>query len=282
MPNLQVASPAVEDGGPDDLAGHGGGGVAGVRRRPSATLSALGFFVALYAAVSQRRRELALLRTLGYPVPLSLFALVDSPRDAGARADRRRGGIALGRGAAAYAAHAARARRRPVVAPPPSRRRRSCRSSPAPLAPRQPTGRASAGLVAYRTQPAAALVGRMTRQRRTAQRRSNAAVVPPEARPRRKASKDRPPPRAAALDRLAALSRSPVMNTTGHAAVLPREFELELGSTSPAWRRRGPYQESNSRIAPRAVLKLSEAGHRGQTRRASALGCPEGSSSRNR
>ncbi len=74
MPDLQAANPAMETEHLMALLGTGGTvlrafglGLLG--------LSALGFFVALYGAVSQRRRELALLRSLGGS-PALLFSLV--------------------------------------------------------------------------------------------------------------------------------------------------------------------------------------------------------------
>jgi putative ABC transport system permease protein len=74
QPNLQTAVPAIETArltqmlgtGTDVLRGFGVGLLA---------LSALGFFVAMFSAVNQRGRELALLRALGAR-PMLLFALV--------------------------------------------------------------------------------------------------------------------------------------------------------------------------------------------------------------
>ncbi len=152
MPNLQVASPAVETAHLTTLLGTG----AEVLRAFAVgllALSALGFFVALYAAVSQRRRELALLRTLGAR-PSLLFALVTLE---GLALGLTGGvaGIALGRGAAAYAAHAASRGGGPSLPLPPLGgvdlailAGALALSLLAALAP---------GLVAYRTQPAAAL-----------------------------------------------------------------------------------------------------------------------------
>ena len=104
MPNLQAASPAVETAHLTTLLGTG----AEVLRSFGVgllALSALGFFVALFSAVSQRRRELALLRALG-GAPGLLFALVALE---GLALGLVGGvlGIALGRAAAALAAHAA-------------------------------------------------------------------------------------------------------------------------------------------------------------------------------
>jgi len=74
MSDLQAANPAMETEHLMTLLGTGGTvlrafglGLLG--------LSGLGFFVALYGAVSQRRRELALLRSLG-AAPSLLFSLV--------------------------------------------------------------------------------------------------------------------------------------------------------------------------------------------------------------
>ena len=104
MPDLQSASPAVETAHLTTLLGTG----ADVFRAFGLgllVLSALGFFVALYSAVSQHRRELALLRALGAH-PSLLFALVALEGLAlglmGGAA-----GVALGRAAAAFAAEAA-------------------------------------------------------------------------------------------------------------------------------------------------------------------------------
>ena len=104
MPDLQAASPAIETAHLTTLLGTG----AEVLRAFGVgllALSAVGFFVALYSAVSQRRRELALLRALGAR-PSLLFALVTLE---GLALGLVGGvlGIALGRVAAVYAAHAA-------------------------------------------------------------------------------------------------------------------------------------------------------------------------------
>jgi len=152
LPNLQAASPAVETAHLTTLLGTG----AEVLRAFAVgllALSALGFFVALYAAVSQRRRELALLRTLGAR-PSLLFALVTLEGLAlgltGGLA-----GIALGRGAAVFAAQAASRGGGPSLPLPPLGgvdlailAGALALSLVAALAP---------GLVAYRTPPAAAL-----------------------------------------------------------------------------------------------------------------------------
>ena len=102
-PNLQTASPAVETAHLSSLLGTG----AEVLRSFGIgllALSGLGFFVALFAAVSERRRELALLRALGAG-PGRLFALVALE----ALALGLVGGIVgvgLGRAAAVLAVHA--------------------------------------------------------------------------------------------------------------------------------------------------------------------------------
>ncbi len=104
MPDLQAASPPVETAHLTTLLGTG----ADVLRAFGVgllALSAVGFFVALYSAVSQRRRELALLRALGAH-PSLLFALVAIE---GLALGLVGGvlGVTLGRAAAAFAAHAA-------------------------------------------------------------------------------------------------------------------------------------------------------------------------------
>ena len=104
MPNLQAASPAVETAHLVSLLGTG----AEVLRSFGVgllALSALGFFVALFSAVSERRRELALLRALGAP-PRLLFGLVTLEGLLLGLAGGV-GGIVLGRLAAAFAASAA-------------------------------------------------------------------------------------------------------------------------------------------------------------------------------
>jgi putative ABC transport system permease protein len=104
MPNLQAASPAVETAHLTTLLGTG----ADVLRAFGfglLILSSVGFVVALYSAVSQRRRELALLRALGAH-PSLLFALVAIE---GLALGLTGGlvGVALGRLAALFAAQAA-------------------------------------------------------------------------------------------------------------------------------------------------------------------------------
>lgn len=74
MPDLQSASPAVEAAHLMTLLGSGGDVVQAFGIGLLA-LSGVGFFVALFGAVSERRGELALLRALGGK-PSLLFALV--------------------------------------------------------------------------------------------------------------------------------------------------------------------------------------------------------------
>ncbi len=154
MPNLQAASPAVETAhlvtllgtGADVLRSFGIGLLA---------LSALGFFVALFSAVSERRRELALLRALGGP-PRLLFGLVTLEGLLLGIAGGA-GGIVLGRLAASFAAHAAAQGGGPSL------------PLPAPGAPEllilvgaavlSLVAAAAPGLIAYRTNPATVLRG---------------------------------------------------------------------------------------------------------------------------
>jgi putative ABC transport system permease protein len=74
IPDLQAAVPALETARLVSLLGTGAEVLKGFGIGLLA-LSALGFFVALFAAVNQRRRELALLRALGAR-PRLLFGLV--------------------------------------------------------------------------------------------------------------------------------------------------------------------------------------------------------------
>ena len=116
QPNLQAASPAVEVGRLTSLLGAG----AEVLRSFGLgllALSALGFFTALFAAVSQRRRELALLEALGAG-PWRLFALVAVEALALGLAGGL-GGLVLGRVAAAFAAMQAARGGGPSLALPP-------------------------------------------------------------------------------------------------------------------------------------------------------------------
>jgi putative ABC transport system permease protein len=116
QPNLQAASPALETAHLSSLLGTG----AEVLRSFGVgllALSALGFFTALFSAVSQRRAELALLRALGAR-PSLLFLLVALE---GLALGLIGGvlGVALGRCAAAFAAHAATGAGGPAIALPP-------------------------------------------------------------------------------------------------------------------------------------------------------------------
>ena len=115
-PDLQAASPAVETAHLSSLLGTG----AEVLRSFGVgllALSGLGFFVALFSAVSERRRELALLRALGAG-PGRLFALVTLE---GLLLGAVGGvlGVAVGRAAAALAVHAAAGEGGPSIPSPP-------------------------------------------------------------------------------------------------------------------------------------------------------------------
>lgn len=152
QPNLQAAVPAVETARLTELLGTGADVLRGFGIGLLA-LSALGFFVALFAAVSQRHKELALLRALGAR-PLQLFALIALE---GLALGVIGGviGIALGRAAARFAASASLGSGGPQIALPPL--------GPTELA---VLGAAAAlsflasigpGLIAYRLNPASAL-----------------------------------------------------------------------------------------------------------------------------
>jgi putative ABC transport system permease protein len=112
QPNLQTAVPAIETARLNQMLGTGAGVLSGFGAGLLA-LSALGFFVALYAAVSQRRRELALLRALGAGAGL-LFGLVCLEALALGLIGGL-GGWGLGRAAAAFAAVQAAAGGGPAV-----------------------------------------------------------------------------------------------------------------------------------------------------------------------
>ncbi len=117
QPNLQTAVPAIETARLNQMLGTGAGVLSGFGVG-LLSLSALGFFVALFSAVSQRRRELALLRAGGGGRGL-LFGLVCLE----ALALGLIGGLAgwgLGRAAAAFAAHQAAADGGLAIALPPA------------------------------------------------------------------------------------------------------------------------------------------------------------------
>ncbi|MDB5435230.1 MAG: ABC-type transport system permease component [Phenylobacterium sp.] len=102
QPNLQAAVPAIETAHLNQMLGAGSGVLRGFGIGLLG-LSALGFFVALFAAVSQRSRELALLRALGARPALLLRLVLLEALALGLIGGLV--GIALGRGAAAFAAH---------------------------------------------------------------------------------------------------------------------------------------------------------------------------------
>ncbi|MDB5427254.1 MAG: ABC-type transport system permease component [Phenylobacterium sp.] len=102
QPNLQAAVPAIETAHLNQMLGAGSGVLRGFGIGLLG-LSALGFFVALFAAVSQRSRELALLRALGARPALLLRLVLLEALALGLIGGLA--GIALGRGAAAFAAH---------------------------------------------------------------------------------------------------------------------------------------------------------------------------------
>jgi putative ABC transport system permease protein len=116
IPDLQAAVPALEVArlvtllgtGADVLKGFGIGLLA---------LSALGFFVALFAAVSQRRRELSLLRALGARPSLLLGLVAGEGLMLGLLGGVA--GILLGRGAAMIAGAASAGGGGPALAIPP-------------------------------------------------------------------------------------------------------------------------------------------------------------------
>lgn len=116
MPDLQAAVPALESARLVTLLGTGATVLQDFGLGLLA-LSALGFFVALFAAVNQRRRELALLRALGAR-PARLFGLIAGEALAlglvGGVA-----GIALGRTAASIAGLASASTGGPALVLPP-------------------------------------------------------------------------------------------------------------------------------------------------------------------
>lgn len=116
MPDIQAAIPAIEAGRLNVLLGTG----ADVLRAFGIgllVLSALGFFVALFAAVQQRQRELVLLRALGARRTLLLAVVALEATLLGALGGAL--GIALGRIAGAVAAHSASANGGPLLTLPP-------------------------------------------------------------------------------------------------------------------------------------------------------------------
>ena len=154
MPDLQAASPAVETAHLVSLLGTG----AEVLRSFGLgllALSALGFFTALFSAVSQRRRELALLRALGAH-PSLLFALVALE---GLLLGLVGGvaGVALGRGAAAFAGRVAARGGGPALPLPPIGPTELLILAGAALL--SLVAAAAPGAIAYRTNPARVLGG---------------------------------------------------------------------------------------------------------------------------
>jgi putative ABC transport system permease protein len=104
MPDVQAASPAVEIGRLTRLLGTGSDVLRGFGALLLG-LSALGFFVALFAAVNQRQRDLALLRALGARPSLLLGVVAGEGLLLGLLGGVL--GVALGRLAAMVAAGAA-------------------------------------------------------------------------------------------------------------------------------------------------------------------------------
>jgi putative ABC transport system permease protein len=116
QPGLQTAVPAVEMARLNEMLGTGVEVLRGFGAGLLA-LSALGFFVALFSAVSQRRRELALLRVLGAR-PGALFSLICLEAVALGLVGGGAGWL-IGRGAAAFAAARTAAGGGPLVVIPP-------------------------------------------------------------------------------------------------------------------------------------------------------------------
>ncbi|MDB5429602.1 MAG: ABC-type transport system permease component [Caulobacter sp.] len=115
-PDLQAAVPAIEVARLTQLLGAGSQVLRGFGIGLLA-LSALGFFVALFAAVNQRQRELALLRTLGARPRLLLGLVAGEGLFLGLLGGVL--GIALGRAAAVFAAHVTSGSGGPPLTPPP-------------------------------------------------------------------------------------------------------------------------------------------------------------------
>ena len=154
MPDLQAAVPAMEAAHLMTLLGNGGD-VLQAFGFGLLVLSGLGFFVALYGAVSQRRRELALLRALGAP-PRLLFGLIALEGLALGLAGGV-AGIALGRLAAATAAFVAAQGGGPAVPLPPLGLVEMAVAGGALLL--SLAAAAIPAAIAYRTQPAVILRG---------------------------------------------------------------------------------------------------------------------------
>lgn len=154
MPDLQAASPAIETAHLTTLLGTG----ADVLRSFGVgllALSALGFFVALFSAVNERRRELALLRALG-GAPSLLFALV-TLEGLGLGVIGGVAGVALGRAAAAFAAYSAGEGGGPALPlPAPGATELAIVIGAAVLSIVAAT---APGLIAYRTNPSSVLRG---------------------------------------------------------------------------------------------------------------------------
>jgi putative ABC transport system permease protein len=116
QPDLQAASPALEVARLTRLLGAG----AEVLRTLGfalLALAALGFFIALFGAVNQRQRELALLRVLGARPSLLFRAIALEALALGLVGGAA--GLALGRGAAAAAAQATARGGGPALVSPP-------------------------------------------------------------------------------------------------------------------------------------------------------------------
>jgi len=117
IPDLQAASPAIETARLFSLLGVGADVLRGVGAAILG-LAAIGFFIALFGAVSQRRRDLALLRALGAHPSLLLGVVALEGALMGLA-----GGVLGwlgGRGLSLFAAHASQvAASGPTLIPPP-------------------------------------------------------------------------------------------------------------------------------------------------------------------
>jgi putative ABC transport system permease protein len=111
--NTQAAVPALEAARLNTMLGAGAGVLSGLGYGLLA-LSAFGFFVALFAAVQTRQRDLVLLRTLGARSPLILCVTALEAMLLGLLGGVA--GLGLGRGAASVAAHAIARNDGPVLA----------------------------------------------------------------------------------------------------------------------------------------------------------------------